>query len=76
MKTAKAVVAAIGATATAVSTAAATVAVAVGDDRIDVGEIASVTTAIITLALTVWGVWRVPNQPAAGDVGAARPLQR
>jgi hypothetical protein len=61
MKTAKAVVAGIGATLTALMTMWATVSVAAQDDAFDVGEIGTLTTAAITLALTVWAVWRVPN---------------
>jgi hypothetical protein len=61
MKTAKAVVAGIGATLTALMTMWATVSVAAQDDAFDAGEIGTLTTAAITLALTVWAVWRVPN---------------
>jgi len=62
MKTAKAVVAGIGATLTALMTMWATVSVAAQDDAFDVGEIGTLTTAAVTLVLTVWAVWRVPNE--------------
>jgi hypothetical protein len=62
MKTAKAVVAAIGATATAVMTAVATAQVVLDDGALDAGEYGTLTTAAITLAVTVWAVWRVPNK--------------
>jgi hypothetical protein len=74
MRTAKAVVAAIGSTLTALSTAAATASVVLGDDKIDLGEISTITTAVVSLVATIYAVWRVPNQPAAEP--APRPLRR
>lgn len=62
MKTAKAVVAAIGATVTALTTALTTVTFVLSDDAVDVGEIGSLATALVSLGLTVWAVWRVPNE--------------
>lgn len=61
MKTAKAVVAGIGSTLTALMVMWATVSVAAQDDAFDMGEIGTLTTAAITMVLTVWAVWRVPN---------------
>lgn len=61
MKRAKAIVAAIGGTLTALMVVLATVNVAAEDDIFDAGEIGSITTAVMTFALTVWAVWRVPN---------------
>lgn len=62
MRTAKAVVAAIGATCTAVMTAVATAQTVLDDGALDIGEYGTITTAAITLAVTVWAVWRVPNK--------------
>jgi hypothetical protein len=59
---AKAVVAAIGTTATAVTTALATVSVAVGDDAIDVSEVGVILTAVASLVSTVYGVWKTTNR--------------
>jgi len=61
MKTAKAVIAGIGTTLTALTVMWATVSVAAQDDAFDVGEIGTLTSAAVTLALTIWAVWRVPN---------------
>lgn len=60
---AKMYVAAVGTTLTAVTTALAVVSVAIGDDAVSIEEISGITTALLTMGLTVWGVWRVPNQP-------------
>jgi hypothetical protein len=60
---AKAYVAAIGATLTALTTALGVVSVAVGNDAVDASEMGAIVTAVVTLCATVWGVWRVPNQP-------------
>lgn len=59
----KAIVAAVGVTLTALTTWLAAVAVAVGDDAIDFEEIGALVLATLTLASTVYGVWRVPNEP-------------
>ena len=61
MKSAKAVVAAIGSTITALMTALATVSLVLDDDAVDVTEIGTLTTAVVALGLTIWAVWRVPN---------------
>lgn len=66
-KPTKAIFAAVGTTITALTTMWATVSVATGDDVVDVGEVGSITTALITLGLTVWAVWRVPNRPVESD---------
>lgn len=63
LKATKAIVAAIGTTATAVSTWVAAVAVVASDDAIDLAEVGAVTTATLTLAATVYGVWRTVNKP-------------
>jgi hypothetical protein len=61
MRTAKALVAALGTSLTAATTALAVVSTALGDDAIDVTEIGSITSAIFSFGLTVYAVWRVPN---------------
>jgi len=66
---AKAVVAAIGTTATAVTTALATVSVAVGDDAIDVTEVGSIFTAVVALVSTVYGVWKTTNRRVSDTKG-------
>jgi hypothetical protein len=63
LKSTKAIVAGIGATATAVSTWVAAVAVVASDDAIDLNEISAVITATVALVATVVGVWRVRNKP-------------
>lgn len=60
-KATKAIVAAVGATLTALTTWLAAVAVAVGDDAIDMQEVGALLLATITLGSTIYGVWRVPN---------------
>jgi len=62
MKTAKAVVAGIGGTLTALTVMWATLSVAAQDDVFDAGEIGTLVTAAVTLVTTVWAVWRVPNE--------------
>lgn len=57
MTIAKAIVAAIGAIATAVGTALA-------DDVFGGDDTTTVIAAVVTAALTVYGVWRTPNRPA------------
>lgn len=61
MKTAKAVVAAIGSTLTALMAALTTVTFVLDDDAVDLNEISSLVTAALTLGVTIWAVWRVPN---------------
>lgn len=60
---AKMYVAAVGTTLTAVTTALAVVSVAIGDDAVSMEEVSSIVTALLTMGLTVWGVWKVPNRP-------------
>lgn len=59
---AKTYAAAVGATLTALAVALPVVNDALSDDRVDGGEIATLITAAITLAGTVYAVWRVPNR--------------
>lgn len=59
---AKAWVAGIGATLTAVTTALATVQLVLADDAINLPEISTLTTAAVSLLATVYAVWRVPNK--------------
>lgn len=61
MKKAKAVVAGIGSTLTALMTMLTTISFVLDDDAVDVNEIGSLATAVVTLGLTIWAVWRVPN---------------
>lgn len=58
---AKAVVAGVGATLTAVLTLLATVTLVVGDDAISFEEIGTLVGAVAALVATVRLVWRVPN---------------
>jgi len=62
MKVAKAVAAAVGTVATAVSAALA-------DDLFGVDEIGHVVATVITAALAVYAVWRVPNIDPVPDHG-------
>jgi len=62
MKTAKAVVAGIGGTLTALMVMWATVSVAAQDDVFDAGEIGTIISAAVTLVMTIYAVWRVPNE--------------
>lgn len=62
---AKAVVAAVGGTLTALTTALATVSVVVGDDAIDITEVGALVVAGGTLVSTVYGVWKTRNKPVA-----------
>lgn len=63
VKGTKAIVAAVGATATAVLTATTSLAVFVGDDQIDVNEVSGILAAVFALVGTVWGVWNTTNKP-------------
>lgn len=58
--TAKAWVAAVGATATAVATAVGATQASMADDNLDASEVGAVVTVLLTLAATIYGVWRVP----------------
>jgi len=60
---AKAVAAAIGTTLTAVTTALATVQLVLSDDAIDLAEVSTLATAAVSLAGTVYAVWRTENKP-------------
>lgn len=65
---AKAWVAAIGATLTALTTAVATATVVLDDDAVDLSEVTSITTAVVALAGTVYGVWKTVNKPSSPPV--------
>lgn len=67
MTSAKAIVAAIGTTATAVATAAATAQVVLADNKLDIGEYSTIAGALATLVLAVYGVWKTPNKPKTAD---------
>lgn len=54
MRFAKALVAAVGSVVTVLSAALA-------DDVLDVSETGTIVATAVTAALTVYGVWRVPN---------------
>ncbi len=62
---AKAIVAGIGTTLTALSTAVATATLVLDDDRVDLAEVTSITTALVTLGATVYGVWWTRNRPVS-----------
>jgi len=62
---AKAKVAAIGATLTALLVALGPLQTALEDDRLDLGEVTTVGGALVTLGATVYGVWRTTNKPVA-----------
>lgn len=59
---AKAWVAAAGATLTAVTTAWASVTTTFSDNVVDAGEAGTLLTVALSLAGTVYGVWRTPNE--------------
>ncbi len=63
VKSAKAIAAAVGTTATAITTWVAAFTVVASDDAIDLAEVGAITTATLTMAATVYGVWRVVNRP-------------
>ena len=60
---AKTVVASVGATLTAFQVALTVVSLAFNDGQLDGGEIGGLVTSGITLVMTVYGVWKVRNQP-------------
>lgn len=62
MTKAKAWVAALGTSLTAAATALATVQLVLSDDAVDLTEYSTLLTAAVTLAATVYGVWRTPNK--------------
>ncbi len=57
---AKAIMAAVGGTLTALTTALATAQVVLADDAVDLGEVSTVLLALVTLGTTVYGVWKAP----------------
>jgi sugar phosphate permease len=71
---AKAWIAAVGGTLTALTTALATAAVVLDDDRLDVSEVTAVTLALVTLASTVWGVWAARNKPKTAGQSDVKTL--
>lgn len=62
---AKAWVAAAGGTLTALTTALATASMVLDDDAVDLTEVSAVTTAVVTLCATVYGVWKTVNRPVS-----------
>lgn len=56
MKIAKAVIAAVGTVGTALTAALA-------DNVLDGNELGGIVSTVVVAALTVYAVWRVPNQP-------------
>ena len=70
---AKAKVAAVGATLTAILVALGPLQTALEDDRIDLGEATNLAGIAVTLAGTVYGVWRTRNKPVVNvDAGQSR----
>ncbi len=63
VKGTKALVAALGATLTALMAWLSAVAVYAEDDRIDLGEVAPILGLTLSLIGTVYGVWKVTNKP-------------
>ena len=65
MKTtaAKAWVAGIGATLTALLVAIGPLQTALADDTLDLGEATNLAGVLVTLIGTVYGVWRTENKP-------------
>lgn len=61
----KAIITAVGGVTTALTATAA-------DEVIGLDELGQLGAAVGVLALTVYGVWRVPNQDAAATVTASR----
>lgn len=53
--------AAVGATLTAATTANAAVQLVVADGHVGLDEYGSLALAALSFGLTVWGVWRIPN---------------
>lgn len=71
---AKTVAAAIGGTLTALMVALTAVQLVLGDGKVDVGEYSTLFGTAVTLAGTVYAVWRTENrvisapQPARGSL--------
>lgn len=59
---AKAWVAAVGATLTAVTASWASVTTTFSDNVVDAAEVGTILTAALSLVGTVIAVWRVPNE--------------
>lgn len=59
---AKAIIAGIGNTLAAIVTAITVLNVALGDDKIDAGEVTGLVTAVLVMVTTIYAVWRVPNK--------------
>lgn len=57
MKIAKAVVAAVGTVVTALTAALA-------DDVLNTNEVGTIISTVVVAALSVYAVWRVPNEQA------------
>jgi hypothetical protein len=62
---AKAWVAAVGGTLTALTTAVATATVVLDDDAVDFTEVGTIATGVATLIGTVYGVWKTVNRPVS-----------
>lgn len=69
---AKAIIAGIGNTLAAIVTAITVLNVALGDDKIDAGEVTGLVTAVVVMVSTIYAVWRVPNRdiPPQGTVNS------
>lgn len=65
---AKAWVAGIGSTLTAIQTALAVAMLVASDGQLDGGEIGTLVTAGITMVATVYGVWKTTNQPVRSNL--------
>lgn len=72
--TAKAKVAAIGNTLAAVMIFIGVLAAAMGDDAITAEEITPLVVGFVTLATTVYAVWRVPNRPQVVSTNPDRSM--
>lgn len=59
----KAWMAAIGSTITALSTFWASASLVLSDDQVDLNEYGSLATAVASLVVTVYAVWKVQNKP-------------
>lgn len=62
MSAAKAWIAGLGTTLTAVTTVLATLQVALSDDAFSTDEVATIVIALLTAGSTIYGVWRIPNK--------------
>lgn len=73
MTAAKAWMAALGASLTAVTTALATVQLVLSDDAVDLAEIGTLAVAASTLAATVYAVWKTPNKVVSARMRTGDP---